>query len=243
VFFDVLIIFRGQYNYLNWEFGMASTQVLVAETRERVGKGTARYARRAGRIPAVIYGNKESPLSVSIERKSINKALETPGFFTSLIDIEVGGAKHRVLPREAQIHPVSGEPLHVDFLRFNPDRRVTVEVPVTFVNEREAPGIVRGGVINVVRHALEVSCTAANIPDDFKIDLTGREIGDSIHANTVVLPDGVEFSISDRDFTIATIAAPTVMTADDEITTSSEGDPDGNENPASNDDSKGGSEG
>ena len=222
---------------------MATTQVLAAETRERVGKGTARSARRAGRIPAIIYGNKEPPLSVTIERRSINKALETPGFFTSLIDIDVEGSKHRVLPRDAQIHPVSGVPLHVDFLRFDPNRRITVEVPVTFINEREAPGIVRGGVINIVRHALEVSCTAANIPDDFKIDLTGREIGDSIHANTVSLPDGVDFSISDRDFTIATIAAPTVMTAEDENTDSSEGVTDENENTATNDETSAGSDG
>ena len=222
---------------------MATTQVLAAETRERVGKGTARSARRAGRIPAIIYGNKEPLLSVTIERRSINKALETPGFFTSLIDIDVEGSKHRVLPRDAQIHPVSGVPLHVDFLRFDPNRRITVEVPVTFINEREAPGIVRGGVINIVRHALEVSCTAANIPDDFKIDLTGREIGDSIHANTVSLPDGVDFSISDRDFTIATIAAPTVMTAEDENTDSSEGVTDENENTATNDATSAGSDG
>ena len=222
---------------------MVSTQVLAAVTRERVGKGTARSARRAGRVPAIIYGNKEPPLSVTIERRSINKALETPGFFTSLIDIDVEGSKHRVLPRDAQIHPVSGVPLHVDFLRFDPNRRITVEVPVTFINEREAPGIVRGGVINIVRHALEVSCTAANIPDDFKIDLTGREIGDSIHANTVSLPDGVDFSISDRDFTIATIAAPTVMTAEDENTDSSEGVTDENENTATNDETSAGSDG
>ena len=222
---------------------MVSTQVLAAVTRERVGKGTARSARRAVRVPAIIYGNRETPLSVTIESRSINKAIETPGFFTSLIDIEVEGTKHRVLPRDAQVHPVSGVPLHVDFLRFDPNRRVTVEVPVTFINEREAPGIVRGGVINIVRHALEVSCTAANIPDDFKIDLTGCEIGDSIHANTVVLPEGVDFSITDRDFTIATIAAPTVMTAEDEITDSAEGVTDGNESTATSDESSAESEG
>ncbi len=195
---------------------MADTQVLAAESRDRAGKGTARAARRAGKIPAIIYGNKETPLAVTIERREINKALETPGFYTSLIDIEVDGTKHRVLPRDTQVHPVTGVPMHVDFLRFDPNRRITVEVPVNFVNEREAPGIVRGGVINIVRHALEITCTAANIPDEFEIDLTGLEIGDSIHAHTVKLPDGVEFSITDRDFTIATIAAPTVMTAEEE---------------------------
>lgn len=200
---------------------MAETQTLAAESRERVGKGTARAARRTGKIPAIIYGNKEAPLSVAIEAKLIHKALETPGFYTSLIDIEIDGTKHRVLPRDTQIHPVTGVPLHVDFLRFDPKRRVTVEVPVNFINEREAPGIVRGGLINVVRHVVEVNCSAANIPDEFEIDLTGLDIGDSIHAESVTLPEGVEFTITDRDFTIATIAPPTVMQSEE---TTTEGD-------------------
>jgi large subunit ribosomal protein L25 len=197
---------------------MADTHILAAEPRERAGKGTARAVRRGGKIPAVIYGNKEAPLSVAIEAKLIGKALDTPGFYTSLIDIEVNGTKHRVLPRDTQIHPVTGVPLHVDFLRFDPNRRVTVEVPVNFINEREAPGIVRGGLINVVRHAVEVNCSAANIPDQFEIDLTGLDIGDSIHAESVALPEGVEFTITDRDFTIATIAAPTVLQSEETAT-------------------------
>jgi large subunit ribosomal protein L25 len=195
---------------------MADIQILAAEIRDRAGKGTARAARRAGRIPAIIYGNKESPLPVTLEAKVVSKAIESPGFYTSLIDLEVEGVKHRVLPRDTQFHPVTSVPLHIDFLRFDPNRRITVEVPVAFVNEREAPGIVRGGLINVVRHAVEVNCSASNIPDQFEVDLTGLDIGDSVHAQAVLLPEGVEFTITDRDFTIATIAAPTVMPSSDQ---------------------------
>ncbi len=195
---------------------MADIHTLAAEPRSQGGKGTARAARRAGRIPAVIYGNKLEPVMVTLERRTLEQELHKGGFFNQLIDLDVGGTKHRVLPRDAQFHPVTDVPLHVDFLRFSADREVTVEVPVVFLNEETCPGLKLGGVLNIVRHEVEVSCTADRIPDHFEIDLAGLEIGDSIHAHSVTLPEGVEFTITDRDFTIATIAAPTVAVETEE---------------------------
>ena len=195
---------------------MADIITLVAETRLRSGKGTAREARRNGRIPAVIYGNKEEPVSITVERRLLEQELGKSGFFIRLLDVDIDGTKHRVLPRDTQYHPVTDVPLHVDFLRYSADRKITVEVPVHFLNEEESPGLKSGGVLNIVRHTIEVLCTADQIPDGFEVDLTGLEIGDSVHASALSLPQGVELTITDRDFTIATIAAPTIMPVDEE---------------------------
>jgi large subunit ribosomal protein L25 len=195
---------------------MADIITLVAESRQRSGKGTAREARRNGRIPAIIYGNKEEPVSITVERRVLEQELGKSGFFIRLLDVDIDGTKHRVLPRDTQYHPVTDIPMHVDFLRYSADRKITVEVPVHFLNEPESPGLKSGGVLNIVRHTIEVLCTADQIPEGFDIDLTGLEIGDSVHASTLGLPQGVELTITDRDFTIATIAAPTVMPVDEE---------------------------
>jgi large subunit ribosomal protein L25 len=195
---------------------MADIATMAAERRGEGGKGTARAARRAGRVPAVIYGNKEEPVMVTIERRMLDRMLQDPNFFIHMIDLEIDGQKHRVLPRDTQFHPVTDVPLHVDFLRYDANRKLNVEVPVTFENEEESPGLRTGGVLNVVRHAVEVICTADRIPDGFTIDLTGLDVGDSVHGSAITLPEGVEFAIDDRDFTIATIAAPTVAPAEDE---------------------------
>ncbi len=195
---------------------MADIEVLAAQSRIGAGKGIARAARRAGQVPAVIYGNNEEPLLITIEDRILRQELQRPGFFIQLVDIEVDGTKHRVLPRDTQYHPVTDAPLHVDFLRYNPNRRLTIEVPVTFVNEDDCPGLREGGVLNVVRHAIEVICTADAMPEGYEIDLTGLQVGDSIHASALTLTEGVELTITDRDFTIATIAAPTVITVEDE---------------------------
>jgi large subunit ribosomal protein L25 len=184
---------------------------LVASARTQSGKGPARAARRDGMVPAVIYGDKLEPVSVNVERKELERQIHVPGFFIRLIDVNFDGGSHRVLPREVQFHPVSDVPMHVDFLRFSADHKITVEVPVQFQNEEESPGLKRGGVLNIVRHDVEVLCTADNIPQIFEIDLTGFDIGDAVHASMVPLPEGVTFTITDRDFTIATIAAPTVV--------------------------------
>ncbi len=190
---------------------MVDVTSLAASSRSLSGTGPARTARRAGLVPAIIYGNNLEPVSISVERKALERQIHVPGFFIRLVDVSLDGETHRVLPRDVQFHPVSDVPLHVDFLRFSAERKITVAVPVHFNNEEESPGLKRGGVLNIVRHEVEVLCTADNIPQIFEIDLTGLEIGDAVHASMVALPDGVAFTITDRDFTIATIAAPTVV--------------------------------
>jgi len=190
---------------------MAEVETVLASPRDGVGKGSARQTRRDGQVPAVIYGNKEEPILLTLERRLLSRELENPQFFIQLVDIEIGGTKHRVLPRDVQFHPVSDVPMHVDFLRFDPRRKITAAVPVVFDGGDECPGMKRGGMLNIVRHEVEVLCTADDIPQELLLHLAGLDIGDSIHASAVPLPDGVTFVISDRDFTIATVAAPTVM--------------------------------
>jgi large subunit ribosomal protein L25 len=185
---------------------MAEVTTIPASPRAAAGKGSARQARRDGLVPAVIYGNKEDPIMLTLERRFLVRQLTNPQFFIQLVDVEIGGTKHRVLPRDIQFHPVTDVPMHVDFLRFDPKRKITAFVPGLFENEDDSPGIRKGGVLNIV-----VLCTADDIPPEFVIDLTGLDVGDAIHASRVPLPADVEFVISDRDFTIATIAAPTVV--------------------------------
>lgn len=195
---------------------MAEVYSLAATPRDGAGKGSARAARRDGKIPAVIYGNKEEPLTINLERRTLELELHKPGFFIRLVDLEIDGSKHRVLPRDVQFHPVSDAPLHVDFLRFSRDRKITVAVHVAFENEEESPGLKRGGVLNVVRHEVEINAVADNLPSSLTVDLTGLDIGDSVHASSVPLPEDVTFAITDRDFTIATIAAPTIALEEEE---------------------------
>ena len=199
---------------------MTDITVLTANAREKVGKGSAREARRQGNIPAVIYGDKKSPIPIVVEQKILVRHLSTGGFFNTLFDIDVNGELNRVLPRDVQLHPVTDVPEHVDFLRVSATTKVSVEVPVEFIGDDVSPGIKSGGVLNVVRYTIEVSCTPDLIPNTLLLDLSSAEIGDSLHISAVNLPEGVTPTISDRDFTIATIVAPTVVrdeaTSDDE---------------------------
>lgn len=188
---------------------------LGAETRERAGKGTARQTRRDGRIPAVIYGGKQAPLTISLEKFEFTRVLHQPGFFTHLFDVTVDGTAHRVLPRDVQFHPVTDVPLHVDFLRVSADTRTNVQVPVEFVDQEKSAGLKRGGVLNIVRHELELSCPADSIPESIKISCEGFDVGDSIHISSVKLPEGVTSTITDRDFTIATIVAPSGLKSEE----------------------------
>jgi large subunit ribosomal protein L25 len=201
---------------------MSDQLTLSAETRDRAGKGASRHLRRQGRIPAVIYGNNESPLGVHVEEKLLMKALMTGHFMNSVVMIDVGGKQLRTLPKDVQFHPVSDRPLHADFLRISEHAKVHVEVPVHFTDEALSPGIKRGGVLNVVRHELELICDAAMIPDEIEISLAGREVGDSIHISSVTLPAGSESAIADRDFTIATIIAPSALKSSEGDTASTE---------------------
>jgi large subunit ribosomal protein L25 len=197
---------------------MSETLTLSAETRERAGKGASRAIRREGRVPAVIYGNNEAPQGIHLEERELMKALMTGHFMNSVVMIN----GTRTLPKDVQFHPVTDRPLHVDFLRIGEHSTVTVEVPVRFENEDASPGLKRGGVLNIVRHELSLTCDAAEIPDEVVIDLKGYDVGDSIHISQVTLPQGAKSAITDRDFTIATIVAPSGLK-------SAEGD---NETPA-----------
>lgn len=190
---------------------MSDQLTLSAEARDRAGKGASRALRREGRVPAVIYGNKEEPVSIHIEEKLLVKQLQTGHFMNSVFMIEVGGKSVRTLPKDVAFHPVTDRPIHVDFLRISEHAKVTVGVPVHFVDEDQSPGIRRGGVLNIVRHELELVCDAAHIPDSIDISLAGLDVGDSIHISAVKLPKGAASAISDRDFTIATLVAPSAL--------------------------------
>ena len=187
---------------------MTKIIAIAATARDRAGKGTARATRRDGRTPAVIYGNKEAPVMISLDTTRFTRELHRPGFFTHLFDIELDGQKHRVLPRDVQLDPVYDRPLHVDFLRVSDTTEIAIKVPVEFINAETSPGLKRGGVLNVVRHDVEVYARANNIPEKITIDLAGVDVGASIHISSVALPEGVRPTIDDRDFTIATIATP-----------------------------------
>jgi large subunit ribosomal protein L25 len=190
---------------------MAETTKVVAKKRDRAGKGGARSSRRDGLIPAVIYGDKQAPLMIAVEPKSIERELHKEGFFNHRLQIDVEGTDYDVLPRDVQVDPVSDKPLHLDFLRIGPDSVITVQVPVHFKNEAQAPGIKRGGVLNVVLHEITVRTKADKIPEYFEVDLTGLEIGHSIHLSTLAIPEGARVISRDRNATVASIAAPTVV--------------------------------
>ncbi len=190
---------------------MSKIQPLVATVRDRAGKGAARAIRKEGHVPAVIYGGKQDPQSISIEIRDLNRKLSTGKFLSTLYMVDLGSEKIRVIPRDVQYHPVSDIALHVDFLRLLEGATISVEVPVTFINDEESPGLKRGGTLNVVRHTIELNAPIDAIPDHLELDLTGLDIGDGIHISSVELPDGVSPVISDRDFTIATVAAPSAL--------------------------------
>jgi large subunit ribosomal protein L25 len=195
---------------------MSEQLTLPAEQRERAGKGASRELRRNGRVPAVIYGDKKEPLSVHVEEKVLAKMLSTGHFMNTVVMIDAGGkTPHRTLPKDVQFHPVSSRPIHVDFLRIGEHSQVNVNVPVNFTDEDDSPGITRGGVLNVVRHDLELVCDAAEIPEQINISLKGLDIGDSIHISNIDLPKGAKSAIDDRDFTIATIVAPSAMKSEE----------------------------
>ena len=203
---------------------MSDQLTLSAEARDGVGKGASRHLRRQGRVPAVIYGNNEAPTGIHIEEKLLMKALMTGHFMNSTVVIEVGGAQVLTLPKDVQFHPVSDRPLHADFLRIGEHSEVNVEVPVHFTEEELSPGMKRGAVLNIVRHELALICDAALIPDDIEISLKGLDVGDSIHISAVTLPAGSKSAITDRDFTIATLVAPSGMKSAEGDTTKAEGE-------------------
>ena len=187
---------------------MGDMYELSATVREKVGKGAARATRRENKVPAVIYGGKKPPVAIAIAEREIGRRIYGGGFYTSLATIDIGSEKIRALPREFQRHPISERITHVDFLRIEDGMTLTIEIPVRFINEAEAPGIKRGGVLNVVRHRISVQCPVDAIPEEIVADMTGLDINDSLHISAITLPDAVTPTITDRDFTVATVAAP-----------------------------------
>lgn len=190
---------------------MPAITELAAEVRQRAGKGAARACRREGRVPAVIYGGGDAPLNIHVRPQDLIAQMRRSDFYTKLFDVVVDGKKHRCMARDVQLNVINDLPIHVDFLRVSGKTRLNVEVPVHFHNQEAAPGIKRGGVLEIVRHEVEVVCTVDNMPASLDVDLTGMDVGDSIHISHVNLPDGVEPTITDRDFTIASIVAPSGM--------------------------------
>lgn len=190
---------------------MSDILTLSAQTRSTHGKGPARALRREGRVPAVIYGPGGDPEMCSLVLNDLKKIVNKRGFFNQLMALDFGdGRTVRVLPREAQFHPVTSEALHVDFYRAGEHATVIVEVPVVFLNELASPGLKAGGTLNIVRRAIELHAPANAIPDQIEIDLTGRDIGDTVHSNELNLPEGVTPTITDRHFTVCSIVPPTV---------------------------------
>lgn len=190
---------------------MAEIHEISAEARAGTGTGAARETRRQARVPGIVYGGGEQPEAISVNRRELDKALARGGFLNTVYQLQLAGKSIRVLPRDVQHHVVSDAPLHVDFLRLAKDARVTVMVPVHFINQDKSRGLSLGGVLNVVRHEIELSCPADGIPEFLEVDLEGREIGDSIHISAVKLPEGTRPTITERDFTVATVAPPTVQ--------------------------------
>jgi len=201
---------------------MSDALILPAEARERAGKGASRALRREGRVPAVIYGGKEEPLTIHVEEKELVKQLMTGHFMNSIVKIEIGGETVRTLPKDVALHPVTDRPTHADFFRLARDAKVEVSVPVIFVGENNSPGLTKGGVLNVVRHELDLVCEADKIPGEIEVSVEGKDVGESIHISEVNLPKGSESAITDRDFTIATLVAPSALKKSED--TSEEGE-------------------
>ena len=185
---------------------MAKVISLKASARKSGKKGAARATRRDGQVPGVIYGGEKEPQPVALDYNQLWKAVETGRFLSTLVDVEIGGERVRAIPRDLQFDVVRDRVIHVDFLRLGAGQRISVAVPVHFSNHEASPGLKRGGVLNIVRHEIELYCPADSIPEQIEIDLTGWEIGGSIHISHVKLPPNVQPVISDRDFTIATVA-------------------------------------
>jgi large subunit ribosomal protein L25 len=202
---------------------MSEQLTLAAEARDRAGKGASRALRRDGRVPAVIYGANQDPVSIHLEEKLLTRLLSTGHFMNTVVMLDVAGRPTRTLPKDVQFHPVTSRPTHVDFLRISEHSKVTVNVPVRFIDEEESPGITRGGVVNIVRHELELVCDAAEIPDEIVVSLKNFDVGDSIHISAVQLPAGVESAITDRDFTVATLVAPSSLKSESGDTATTDG--------------------
>lgn len=187
---------------------------LAANARAKAGKGAARAVRREGNIPAVIYGDNKEPVMISIGEKELVMATAKKGFYTQLCELSVDGQKHLVLPREVQLHPVTDRPEHADFLRVSEKTTIRASIPVRVTNEKASPGLTKGGVLNLVHHEVEIYCRATDIPEEFLVDLTGLDVGGSVHVNALNMPKDAKTVLA-GNFTVITVVAPSAMKSDD----------------------------
>ena len=183
---------------------------LKAIKRENTSSGSNNKLRASGLVPAILYGGKDSNQNISVEKKAIKNIINSETFLSKVLELDIDGKKEKVIPRDIAFHVVSEEPIHIDFMRIIAGKKIIIEIPVKFINHPESPGLKRGGVLNIVRRKVELKCPGETIPDDITIDLAGTDIGTSIKISSVKLPENVVPTI-DRDFVIATVAAPTVM--------------------------------
>ena len=184
---------------------------LKAKKRENLSTGSNNKLRAEGLIPAILYGGKDPNQNISINKKEISNIINSDTFLSKVLEIEVDGKKEKVIPREVAYHVVSEEPMHIDFMRIVSGKKIILEIPVKFINHPDSPGLKRGGVLNIVRRKVELKCPAETIPDEIVVDLAGTDIGTSIKISSVKLPESVIPTITDRDFVVATVAAPTVI--------------------------------
>ncbi len=187
---------------------MAATKTIAAAVRSGIGKGAARSVRREGRVPAVIYGGGEPAETISLEYRDTHKNIYAGHFLTTIFEIDIEGRKERVIPRDYQLDKVKDMPVHVDFMRLKPGAKLRLEIPLNLVNVDQSPGVKRGGTVNIVRHTVEMLVPADNIPDAITADVSGLDINGSLHISAVTLPEGCAPVMRDRDFTLATIVAP-----------------------------------
>ena len=197
-----------------------------------------KQTRNNGKVPAIIYGENKDPILITVDTKTIKKQIQQPGFFSRQFELKIGNDNHRVLPKDLQLHPVKETIVHLDFLRGGENTQVTVSVPVRFINENSCEGLKQGGVINIVRHDIEVKSPVNKIPEAFEVNLDGLQIGDSIHVSSIDIDKEVKLLVSDRDFTIATIAPPTVIAVEEEKVETETDEKDGEAEDSSTEDKK-----
>ena len=190
---------------------MAAIKTLAVAVRGGIGKGAARSVRREGRVPGVIYGGGEAAEPISLDYNETHRLIYAGHFLTTIFELDIEGRKERVIPRDYQLDVIKDTPMHIDFLRLRAGSKLKVSVPVHFINGETAPGIKRGGALNVVQHSVEMTVPADNIPESITVDLAGLDINDSVHISAIALPEGCRPTIRDRDFTVATISAPSVI--------------------------------
>ena len=184
---------------------------LKATKRENLSSGSNSKLRADGLIPAILYGGKDPNQNISVSKKEISNIINSETFLSKVLELEIDGKKEKVIPRDVSFHVISEEPIHIDFMRIISGKKIILEIPVKFINHPDSPGLKRGGVLNIVRRKVELKCPAENIPDEIVVDLKGTDIGTSIKISSVKLPENTIPTITDRDFVVATVAAPTVI--------------------------------